>query len=118
MDIVSNELSNKKRMIKQYYRFGDIPKDNKSSIWSGNKVIGYEEGVSVYECHINEEGILVPVIPFPVTEYALNDYMYHLQYFRGRRYLVTGIRIGTGSNGEPLIIPETCVEIVDNKIME
>lgn len=102
--------------MKGYYRFGDLPKDNKSAIWKGEEVIGYEEGVSVYECHMNENGVLVPVIPFPITEQSLNDYYYHLRYFRGRRYLVHGERIGTGCNGEPLINPVTAIEIVNNVV--
>lgn len=97
--------------MEYYYRFGDIPKDGKSAIWKGEKVVGYENGVSVYECHKNEEGFFVPVIPFPLTENGINDYYYHLQHFRGRRYIVHGERIGTGSNGEPIIKVITAIEI-------
>ena len=35
-----------------FYRFGDIPEDECSSIWNNNdEVIGKEKGVSVYEAH-------------------------------------------------------------------
>ncbi|UVM97054.1 MAG: hypothetical protein [Bacteriophage sp.] len=37
-----------------FYRFGDIPEDECSSIWNNNnEVIGKEKGVSVYEAHKN-----------------------------------------------------------------
>lgn len=99
-----------------YYRFGEIPKEGKSAIWKGEEVIGYEEGVSVYECHINEDGFLVPVLPFPLTEKTLDDFFYFLCYFRGRRYYVHGERIGTGSSGEPLIVPQVVEEIINGKL--
>lgn len=35
-----------------FYRFGEIPEDECSSIWNNNnEVIGKEKGVSVYEAH-------------------------------------------------------------------
>lgn len=35
-----------------FYRFGEIPEDECSSIWNNNEVIGKEKGVSVYEWNI------------------------------------------------------------------
>lgn len=103
--------------MKGYYRFGDLPEGGKSAIWfRGEEIIGYEDGVSVYECYQNEDGILVPVIPMPITEIALDDYYHHLMYFTGRRYFVQGERVGTGTNGEPLIKPFNAIEIKDGKI--
>ncbi len=88
-----------------FYRFGDIPEDEFSSIWNNNdEVIGKEKGVSVYEAHKNINGTFSPVIPFPTNEKAFNDFIYHIEYFTGNKYLVTGDLLDeTGTNGEPLI---------------
>lgn len=87
-----------------YIRFGEIPANEKSAIWKGEECVGYENGVSVYEAHIDVEGNFIPVIPCPLLPTTLDDYVYHLKYFRGRKYLVTGDLLGNiGSNGEPLI---------------
>jgi len=90
-------------MEKLFYRFGELPEDGISLIWKGNECIGREIGVSVYEAHLNRNGRYVPVIPNPMTEHTFDDYVYHINYFRGKHYLVTGDVIGIGSNGEPLL---------------
>lgn len=88
-----------------FYRFGDIPEDECSSIWNNNyEVIGKEKGVSVYEAHKNINGTYSPVLPFPTSEIAFYDFIYHVAYFTGNKYLVTGDLLDeTGTNGEPLI---------------
>ena len=88
-----------------FYRFDEIPKDECSSIWNNNnEVIGKEKGVSVYEAHKNINGTYSPVIPFPTNEMAFNGFIYHIKYFTGNKYLVTGDLLDeTGTDGEPLI---------------
>lgn len=86
-----------------YYRYGDIPTDEQSRIWNGEGYVGKENGVSVYEAHLNEEGEYVPVIPTPLTLDGLDDFYYHLRYYRGKKYIVTGDKIGKGSDNEPLL---------------
>ena len=88
-----------------FYRFGEIPEDECSSIWNNNnEVIGKEKGVSVYEAHKNINGTYSPVLPFPTNEMAFNDFIYNVKYFTGNKYLVTGDLLGeTGTDGEPLI---------------
>lgn len=87
-----------------FYRFGEIPKNEKSYIWKGNEKVGEEPGVSVYEAHKNINGTYSPVLPFPTSEKAFNDFIYHIEYFTGNKYLVTGDLLDkTGTNGEPLI---------------
>lgn len=100
-DLVQNLKKN--NMI--FYRFGDIPEDECSSIWNNNdEVIGKEKGVSVYEAHKNINGTYSPVIPFPTNEKAFNDFIHHVAYFTGNKYLVTGNLLDeTGTDGEPLI---------------
>ena len=80
-----------------FYRFGEIPEDECSSIWNNNdEVIGKEKGVSVYEAHKNINGTYSPVLPFPI--------IYNVKYFTGNKYLVTGDLLDeTGTDGEPLI---------------
>ena len=93
----------KKIMI--FYRFGEIPEDECSSIWNNNnEVIGKEKGVSVYEAHKNINGTYSPVLPFPTSEIALNSFIINVAYFTGNKYLVTGDLLDeTGTDGEPLI---------------
>lgn len=87
-----------------FYRFGEIPKNEKSCIWKGEEKVGEEFGVSVYEAHKNINGTYSPVIPFPTNEKAFNDFIYHIEHFIGNKYLVTGNLLDeTGTNGEPLI---------------
>ena len=88
-----------------FYRFGDIPEDECSSIWNNsNEVIGKEKGVSVYEAHKNINGTYSPVLPFPTSEKAFNDFIHHVAYFTGNKYLVTGDLLDeTGTDSEPLI---------------
>lgn len=52
-----------------FYRFGEIPENECSSIWNNND--GKEKGVSVYEAHKNINGTYSPVLPFPTNEMAL-----------------------------------------------
>lgn len=88
-----------------FYRFGEIPEDECSSIWNNNnEVIGKEKGVSVYEAHKNINGTYSPVLPFLTNEMAFNDFIYNVKYFTGNKYLVTGDLLDeTGTDGEPLI---------------
>ena len=87
-----------------FYRFGEIPKNEKSYIWRGEEKIGEEKGVSVYEAHKNINGTYSPVLSFPTNEMAFNDFIEHIAYFTGNKYLVTGDLLDeTGTNGEPLI---------------
>lgn len=87
-----------------FYRFGEIPKNEKSCIWKFNEKVGEEPGVSVYEAHKNINGTYSPVLPFPTNEMAFNDFIYNVKYFTGNKYLVTGDLLDeTGTDGEPLI---------------
>ena len=97
-------VQNLKKNNMIFYRFGEIPKNEKSCIWRGEEKIGEELGVSVYEAHKNINGTYSPVIPFPTNEKAFNDFIYHIGYFTGNKYLVTGDLLDeTSTNCEPLI---------------
>lgn len=87
-----------------FYRFGEIPKNEKSCIWKGDEKIGEEPGVSVYEAHKNINGLYSPVLPMPANISALDTFLHLLRYYSGKKYLVTGDLLDeTGTDGEPLI---------------
>lgn len=87
-----------------FYRFQDIPKDEKSSIWKGEKKIGEEKGVSVYEVHKNINGTYSPVLPNPLNDTAFDTFIYFIKYYTGNKYLVTGDLLDErGTDGELLI---------------
>lgn len=90
--------------MQYFYRFGELPKSNKSSIWHSEDKVSEEVGISVYEAHKNLNGTYSPVIPFPTNESAFNDFIYYIKYFTGNKYLVTGDLLNkVGTDGEPLI---------------
>lgn len=94
---------NHEGFIMYYLRFGKIPEDEKSSIHYRGYYCGKEEGVSVYHCAIinNQPHI---ILPRPYSEGAM-DTLYGLLFYDKDKpvYIVTGKRIGTGHDGEPLI---------------
>lgn len=77
-----------------YIRFGALPKGGKSRNWASGE---YERGVSVYRARYNvNTGTYQPFGALPGAEIA------HL--LRGSKILlVTGDKVGTGSDGEPLL---------------
>ena len=77
-----------------YIRFGALPKGGKSRNWASGE---YERGVSVYRARYNvNTGTYQPFGALPGAEIA------HL--LRGSQILlVTGDKVGTGSDGEPLL---------------
>lgn len=88
-----------------YYRFGEIPINEKSGIWKGEEKVGEELGVSVYEAHKNINGSYSPVLPMPTNTTTLDTFLYFIKYYIGKRYLVTGdVLPSVGIDGEPLII--------------
>lgn len=99
---------NKERKL--FYRFGELPTDEKSSIWNGEEMVGKEKGVSVYEAHKNVNGTYSPVVPNPISEKTLNDFIYYLKYYEGKRYIISGDLLSeVGTDSEPLL---TNVEII------
>lgn len=96
---------------KFYIRIGDIPSEEKSSVYRGDAVVGYEEGVSVYDC-VETDGLYRIVMPFPLKEGQGMTYECLIQEITQCRYeiekprnvyLVSGIEVGKGHDNEPLI---------------
>lgn len=87
-----------------FYRFGEIPINEKSGIWKGEERVGEELGVSVYEAHKNINGLYSPVFPMPANMSALDTFLHFIRYYSGKKYLVTGDVLSfVGTDGEPLI---------------
>lgn len=96
--------SNLKKSNMIFYRFGEIPKDEKSCIWRGEEKVGEELGVSVPEAHKNINGLYSPVLPMPTNISAFNTFFHLVRYYSGKKYLVTGdVLPFVGTDGEPLI---------------
>lgn len=90
--------------MKVFIRFGEIPKDEQSSIHYRSYCCGKEPGVSVYDCVIWGDGVPQIVIPTPFLEGALNTLTWLLIYNKDKPvYLVTGDVVGHGHDNEPLI---------------
>ena len=100
---------------KEYIRFGEIPKDEKSKkgngiIGDGYKCIGYEEGVSVWDCVYNfDTGKYHLVAPHgnscthgDFSSMAFPDDCYGCDP-KQKIYVVTGIEVGYGADCEPLL---------------
>lgn len=96
---------------KFYIRIGDIPSEEKSAVYKGDVVIGYEDGVSVYDC-VETDGLYRIVMPFPLKEGQGMTYECLIQEITQCRYkienprnvyLVSGMEVGKGNDNEPLI---------------
>lgn len=90
---------------RMFIRFGDIPKDECSSIHYRSYYCGKEKGVSVYDCTTVDSGTFQIVLPMPFLEGAINT-LTDLLFYSGKDkkvYLVTGDVVGYGHDNEPLI---------------
>lgn len=86
-----------------YIRFGDIPEDEKSTIWFQYDAIGKEIGVSVYPAIVDEQENVSVALTFPVTETTLSTFLQLIEYDNRPCYLVTGDYVGRGKDNEPLL---------------
>lgn len=87
---------------KYYIRFGDLPPHERSGIWKSDQLIGYEDGVSVYDCY-EKNGKYQIVLPLPLTASLLYTLQGFILYDKRKVYLVIGNEIGTGTDKEPII---------------
>ncbi len=96
---------------KFYIRIGEIPSDEKSAVHRGDAVVGYEGGVSVYDC-VETDGLYRIVMPLPLKEGQGMTYEGMIQEITQCRYkiekprnvyLVSGTEVGKGHDNEPLI---------------
>ena len=94
-----------------FIRFGEIPEDERSTIYSYGKESGKEQGVSCYRAIIDENDVIHICLPLPFTESRWNVLQGFIHYDDRNAYIITGNIVGYGSEGEPLI---TNVKIVRN----
>ena len=100
---------------KEYIRFGEIPKEEKSKrgngiIGDGYKVVGYEEGVSVWDCVYNFDTDKYHLVAphgnscthGDFSKSAFPDDCYGCDPNQ-KIYVVTGIEVGYGADKEPLL---------------
>lgn len=89
---------------KLYIRIGEIPPNEESGIYRGDRQVGKEIGVSVYNgVFIGNKWCIV--LPSPLREGEVHT-LYALEWALSqgdRAYLVTGNLVGKGSDGEPLL---------------
>ena len=86
-----------------YIRFGEIPENGFSTIYSYGQEVGKEEGVSCYRAIIDENGVTHICLPLPFTESRWNVLQGFIHYDDRPAFLITGDIIGYGSEGEPLL---------------
>lgn len=91
---------------KEYIRFGEIPKNERSGIYAGDAgKIGEEIGVSCYEC-VFLDGRYRILLPLNANIHVCAT-LGHLidEYLGGGRkiFLITGKEIGKGKDNEPLL---------------
>lgn len=102
-----NDTENKK----YYIRFGAVPKNEKSGVITCGEKITTNVGVPVFDAFYNE-GKWQPVLPVPCrksTVDTINRFMMQSPLFRDPIFLVTGDKVGTGFDGEPLIVNVTII---------
>ena len=87
----------------QYIRFGDIPENEESSVYNGEELIGKERGVSVYPALEDKDGSIIFGLHLPITRTTLYTMQHLIEYDNRPCYLVEGVFVGNGSDGEPLI---------------
>lgn len=97
-----------------YIRFGDIPANEKSKIYRGEKEIGIENGVSVYPAFKSTNGDIVLGLNLPITKTTLHTQQHLLEYDNRPCYLVTGDYIGKDTDGQILISNVNIIEKIDN----
>ena len=94
----------KKAKIHVYIRFGEIPEDENSKVYSGDEVVREEAGVSVWDA-VEVDGMYYPVLPKHPNDNTMADYFNLLLKSTDNVYLVTGDRIFVeGADREPLLI--------------
>lgn len=86
-----------------YIRFGDIPENGRSNIYSSGTVIGTEAGLSVFRA-VESCGMYYPVLPEEPNGDCIIDYFRFLMHSKLPVYLVTGDELRVeGRDREPLL---------------
>ena len=101
--------------MKVYTRFREIPKDEKSKRGNGcsgdgYETVGYEKGVSVWDCVYNYDIGMYQLVAPHSTRFTKGDFSQAAFPDdccgcdpNKKIYVVTGIEVGYGADNEPLI---------------
>lgn len=106
-------LEKKDEQKSLYIRFGDIPSNEKSKIYRGEKEIGEENGVSVYHA-FEVNGNIVLGLTLPITKTTLHTQQHLLEYDDRSSYLVKGDYVGKDTDGQPLINNVRIIEKIED----
>ena len=98
----------------EYIRFGELPSVGKSGIWHGDEEIGIEEGVSVYPLFMVDRRKFIG-IPLPVTKDTFGTLQNLIEYSDRKAYLVDGVLVGYGNDGEPLLKDAVLGEEIESR---
>lgn len=104
-----------------FIRFGNIPKDERSGIYMDGDLVGYENGVSVYDTTVLfKKWIVIPPHPLSVDNIeSLGALVLQAQSDENFPILlVTGKMIGKGTDGEPVIVDVKVIRNVREDIVK
>lgn len=92
------------RWNRYYIRIGELPESGYSCIYDGDRIVGYEAGISVYRA-VNFCGMWHICMPYPFRTGQGGTYENLLREVSLYRnvYLVKGDEVGLGSDNEPLL---------------
>lgn len=105
-----------------FIRIGEIPKDKRSTIYYNGLPVGKEDGLAVYDCaqdkNLHDWRIVLSKPVNGSTILALADLMQSVWECTAKVYVVAGKRIGTSTDGTPLIDPVAILEDVTDQFRE
>lgn len=100
---------------KRYIRFGELPKDGLSSVYSHGDFARKEKGVSVYHACLTD-GVWHVVLPMDISKDTIDTYKNFRVYSKMKVFLVEGTEVGTGNDNEPLLADVKIIEDITDKV--
>jgi len=105
-----------------YIRIGEIPKDKHSTIYYNGLPVGKEDGLAVYDCardkDLHDWRIVLSKPVNGATVLILADLLEAVYAGEAKVYIIVGKRIGTSTDGTPLIDPLAIIEDVTDQFRE
>ena len=105
-----------------YIRIGDIPKDKRSNVYYNGIQVAKEDGLAVYDCacgeNLHDWRIVLSKPVNGTSVLILADLLQSVWDGTAKVYVVAGRRIGTSTDGNPLIDPIAIVEDITEQFRE
>ena len=98
-----------------YIRFGKIPEDELSTITWRQVIVGFEKGVSVWDC-VKIRNTYRIVLPEKCNDNTIEDLNWMIKNCNNEVYLVEGDYVCDGSDGEPVIKNVKIIKDISNEI--